>query len=80
MVHGFDNRIMMFENLIDKQRVSFLDTMSIIPIHMPGTTKLDGKSLGKIYKKIFGRGFDAHRAMSDVDALIEIMRYLGIQF
>ena len=76
----FDNDIILYEKLIDPQKISFLDTLSIIPIHLPSNIKLESKSLGKIYFKLFGKNFNAHRAMSDVDALIEIMRYLNIEF
>ena len=76
----FDNRIMLHEKLIDSQKISFLDTLSIIPIHMPINIKLTKKKLGAIYKQLFGEKFNAHRAMSDVNALIKIMKYLNIQF
>jgi DNA polymerase III epsilon subunit-like protein len=74
----FDNNIMIYDKLVDPKKVSFLDTLSIIPIHMP--FKLESKSLGKIYAKLFGKSFEAHRAMSDVDALIKIMKHLKIEF
>lgn len=76
----FDDRIMMYEKLIDSNKISFLDTLSIIPIHLPSYIKLDSKKLGRIYYLFFGKDFNAHRAMSDVNALIKIMRYLKIQF
>lgn len=76
----FDNEIILYDKLIDPNKISFLDTMSIIPIHLPKYYKLDGKSLGNIYKALFGKKFNAHRAMADVNALIKIMRYLKINF
>ncbi|XWV24660.1 putative ATP-dependent DNA helicase [Tupanvirus deep ocean] len=76
----FDNEIILFDKLVDPNKVSFLDTLSIIPIHLPQNIKLDSKSLGKIYYKLFGKNFNAHRAMSDVDALIKIMKHLKIEF
>lgn len=78
--HRFDDGIILYDDLVDKQNISFLDTLSIIPIHLPEQIKLEKKSLGIIYKTLFGTTFPAHRAMSDVDALIKIMRYLKIQF
>jgi len=74
----FDNRLMLCDKLTDPLKISFLDTLSIIPIHMPH--KLESKSLGNIYKNLFKKSFDAHRAMADVDALIKIMRFLKIEF
>ena len=76
----FDNGIILYDKLVDPQKISFLDTLSIIPIHLPNNMKLKSKSLGEIYFKLFNKKFDAHRAMNDVDALIEIMRYLKIDF
>lgn len=76
----FDNEIILYDKLIDTKKISFLDTMSIIPIHLPMDCKLDIKSLGNIYKMLFGKNFNAHRAMSDVNALIKIMKYLKIIF
>ncbi|QGR54128.1 helicase [Moumouvirus maliensis] len=77
--NGFDNKIMSFYNLIDSQKVSFIDTMSIIPLHLPTGQRLESKKLGQIYLKLFGKKFNAHRAINDVNALIEIMRYLKIK-
>lgn len=76
----FDDFIMLYEKLIDPNKISFLDTMSIIPIHLPPKVKLEKKNLGHIYFKLFGRKFKAHRAMADVNALIEIMKFLAINF
>lgn len=76
----FDNKIMICDNLVDQKKITFLDTMSIIPIHMPVHTQLVKKSVGEIYKQLFGETFNAHRAMSDVTALIKIMKHLDIQF
>ena len=76
----FDDNIILADKLVDTQKVSFLDTLRIIPIHMPVGTKLESKSLGKIYHKLFGKNFNAHRSMADVDALIKIMRYLKVEF
>lgn len=76
----FDNKIMICDNLIDQKKITFLDTMSVIPIHMPIHTQLVKKSVGEIYKQLLGGTFDAHRAMSDVVALIKIMKHLEIQF
>lgn len=76
--YRFDNGIILYDKLIDPQKVSFLDTLSIIPIHLPGDIKLESKSLGNIYRTIFKKDFNAHRAMNDVDALIKIMRHLKV--
>lgn len=76
----FDDNIITYDNLIDSLKISFLDTLSIIPIHLPNNIKLESKSLGKIYIKLFNKTFKAHRAMADVDALIKIMRFLDVKF
>lgn len=76
----FDRLIMVHEKLVDSNRVSFLDTLSIIPIHLPPYIKLENKKLKTIYHQLFGKDFVAHRAMADVNALIKIMRYLKIEF
>ncbi|BCS83376.1 putative ATP-dependent DNA helicase [Cotonvirus japonicus] len=78
--NSFDNKIVLFYKLVDPLRTSFIDTMSIIPIHMPNNTKLQNKRLEEIYAALFNKTFQAHRAMEDVDALISIMKFLGIQF
>ena len=75
---GFDNKIVLYDKLVDKEIVTFLDTMSIIPIHLKDHLKLESKALGEIYKVLFDRQFKAHRAMSDVNALIKIMKYLKV--
>ncbi|ANB50789.1 putative ATP-dependent DNA helicase [Powai lake megavirus] len=77
---SFDNKIMTYYNLVDSQKVSYIDTMSIIPLHLPYGIKLDSKKLSNIYYKLFGKKFVAHRAMNDVDALVRIMKYLKIDF
>nr|AEX62543.1 putative ATP-dependent DNA helicase [Moumouvirus Monve] len=77
--NNFDNKIMLFYNLVDPQKVSFIDTISIIPLHLPTGQRLKSKKLGEIYFKIFGKKFPAHRAINDVNALIEIMRHLKIK-
>lgn len=77
---GFDDKIMIYDKLVDLNKVGFLDTMSIIPIHLNSGDKLEGKSVVKIYEYLFKKGFVAHRAMEDVDALIKIMKYLQIKF
>ena len=76
----FDNCIMLYDELIDPQKISFLDTLNIIPIHLPIDIILDNKKLEHIYVKLFKTSFKAHRAMSDVNALIKIMKYLKINF
>ena len=76
----FDNKIMICDNLVDLVKFTFLDTMSVIPIHMPVGTQLKKKSVGEIYKQLFRKTFKAHRAMADVNALIEIMKELNICF
>lgn len=76
----FDDLIMLYEKMIDPNKISFLDTMSIIPIHLPSKIKLNKKNLGYIYFELFGKEFRAHRAMSDVNALIKIMKFLEISF
>ncbi len=75
----FDNKIMLYDKLIGQQ-VSFLDTLSIIPIHLPVNMKLKKKNLGCIYHQLFGKTFNAHRAMADVNALIRIMKHLQVKF
>lgn len=77
--NNFDDKIILYDKLIDPQKVSFMDTISLIPIHLPLDMKLENKSLGKIYHQLFNKNFNAHRAMADVNALIEIMKYLKIQ-
>lgn len=80
----FDDLIVEYDGLIDTTRVTFIDTMQLIPIHyalLPGKgadAKLEGKSLDVIYQAVIGKRHQGHRAMADVDALIEIMRKLGI--
>lgn len=76
----FDGPIMLYEKLIDTKRISFLDTLSIIPIHLPSYIKLENKKLETIYFQLFGKKFSAHRAMADVNALIKIMKHLKIDF
>ena len=76
----FDNPIVIYDKLVDLTNVSFLDTLSIIPVHLPVDVKLDSKALGNIYMKLFGKKFNAHRSRSDVNALIKIMRYLNVNF
>ncbi len=76
----FDDQIIIYDKLVDTNKVSFLDTLSVIPIHLPSNIKLDCKSLESMYAKLFGTTFSAHRAMSDVNALIKIMRHLNISF
>lgn len=75
---SFDNKIMLYEKLLDPQEVEFIDTMHLIPIHMPMYDELAEKNVSYIYSKIVGGKFNAHRAMSDVNALIKIMRKLKI--
>lgn len=76
----FDSKIILWDKLVDHQRVNFLDTMSIIPIHLDTDVKAEAKSLGELYKMIIGKNFNAHRAMADVNALITIMNKLRIKF
>ena len=77
---SFDNLIMLYDKLINPKNISFIDTMSIIPTHLPTGTKLESKGLGHIYATLFQQTFKAHRAMADVDALCRIMRKLRIRF
>lgn len=72
----FDDKIILYDKLVDPSKVTFMDTMSIIPLHM--SVELESKSLGHIYQTIFGEKFIGHRAMNDVDALIKIMKFLGV--
>lgn len=74
----FDNKIITYYKLVDQKNISFIDTMSIIPMHMPTGIKLQKKSLSYIYYSLFGKEFNAHRAMNDVNALIKIMKKLKI--
>ncbi|RYE12467.1 MAG: 3'-5' exonuclease [Rickettsiales bacterium] len=76
----FDNKILLHYKMINPKNISFIDTMSIIPIHITGNIKLVKKSLGHIYYFLFKTNFKAHRAMNDVDALIKIMKHLKIRF
>ena len=76
----FDDCIMLYDKLVDTNKISFLDTLSIIPIHLPPNNKLTSKNLGNIYFALFGKNFPAHRAMNDVNALIKIMKYLKVFF
>jgi len=71
----FDDKIMRHYKLLPDSS-EFVDTLSLVPIHCH--EKLKGKSLSAIYRQLFNHGFNAHRAMSDVDALIKIMWYLKI--
>ena len=74
----FDHKIMKFDKMIDLKKVSFLDTMSVIPIHC--NEKLQSKSVSGIYYELFKKEFNAHRSEPDVDALIKIMKKLKIEF
>jgi DNA polymerase III epsilon subunit-like protein len=76
----FDNKIILYDKLIDSQKITFIDTLTLIPIHLPGNMKLKNKKLSNIYYELFHETFNAHRAMSDVDALIRIMKHIGIEF
>ena len=76
----FDHLIMKHYDMLDFDKMCVLDTLQLIPVHLPTTIKLENKSLGYIYQKIFGKTFIAHRAMADVDAIICIMKYLNIRF
>lgn len=76
----FDDKIVLYDKLIDPKKFTFMDTMSVIPIHMPINESLVKKSVTEIYKQLFDKTFVAHRAMGDVDALIKIMIWLNIQF
>ncbi len=78
--NSFDNKIMLFYKLLNPQQVFFIDTLSVIPVHMESNSKLDKKNLSAIYYQLFKEKFHAHRAMNDVDALIKIMKYLKIEF
>lgn len=75
----FDQKLLLFYDLIDPSKVSFLDTMQLIPMHLPPTISLKSKSLTKIYQTLFHQEFQAHRAIYDVNALIEIMRHLKME-
>jgi len=76
----FDSNMILYDNLVNPTKVSFLDTLSIVPIHWPNNAKLESKSLKNIYFELFKKNFAAHRAMADVDALIKIMQHLKIEF
>ena len=76
----FDDKIISFDKLVDPSKFIFLDTMSVIPIHMPTRIKLKRKSVTAIYTQLFMKDFVAHRAMADVNALIQIMKHLKIEF
>lgn len=78
--NSFDNKIMRFNKLFDPNKTNFLDTINIIPMHLPLGTKLESKSMGNLYQYFFGKKFIAHRAMNDVIALIKIMKHLKITF
>ena len=74
----FDDKLMIYERLINARRIEFIDTLYLIPVHISNKDKLASKSLLSIYKQLFGTEYPAHRAMSDVDALIKIMQKLGM--
>ncbi|CAH6421608.1 ATP-dependent DNA helicase [uncultured virus] len=76
----FDGNLMVYDKLIDPQRITILDTVSLIPIHLPPHIRLESKSLSYIYSTLFGSELRGHRAMVDVDALIKIMHHLRIEF
>jgi DNA polymerase III alpha subunit (gram-positive type) len=79
----FDHPILKYYELIKFNLIDgfdFLDSMSLIPVHLPDGEKLTSKKLVEIYKYLFQADFSAHRAMSDVNALIRIMRHLNIHF
>lgn len=78
--NNFDNIIILYEKLVNPNNFSFLDTLSIIPIHLPSNIKLSSKKLSDIYQLLFHKKFKAHRAMEDVNALIKIMKFLKIAF
>lgn len=83
MAHGgnlFDNCIMVHDKLVDGTKISFIDTINIIPLHLPTGKKLESKNLGDIYLALFGEKFIEHRAMEDVVALVRIMKFLNIEF
>lgn len=76
----FDDKIMLLDKLLDPTKFCFIDTLNLIPMHLPSNIKLSSKKLGRIYFKLFGKDFKAHRAMADVNAIIRIMEYLNITF
>jgi DNA polymerase III epsilon subunit-like protein len=83
IAHGgafFDETILCFEKIIEPSKVIMLDSLQIIPLNLPPGIKPDSMKLGVIYRTLFGKDFPAHRAMTDVDALIAIMKKLGIRF
>jgi DNA polymerase III epsilon subunit-like protein len=77
--NSFDHKIMTFYKLIDVKLARCMDTKTIIPLHMPLGVKLDSKAQVSIFKVLFpNESYDAHRAMNDVDALIRILKFLGV--
>lgn len=77
--NNFDHRIMLHYELLNPSNVSFCDSMQIIPMHYTHHD-LKSKKLTEIYKYLFGKKFRAHRAISDVYALISIMKKLNVSF
>lgn len=83
IAHGgafFDETILCFEKIIEPSKAIMLDSLQIIPLNLPPGIKPECMKLGVIYRTLFGKDFAAHRAMADVDALIAIMRKLGVRF
>lgn len=76
----FDDKIIRHHQIIDQSIISScIDTMHLIPMHLPLNHTLKSKSLSSIYFYLFNINFNAHRSMSDVNALIKIMKYLNIK-
>ena len=73
----FDNKIIITDDLVDLNNITFLDTLQIIPMHMP--IKLKNKSLEQIHIQVFGQSYPSHRAEADVDALIRIMKKINVE-
>jgi DNA polymerase III epsilon subunit-like protein len=75
----FDAAIMKHYNLIPSTiKIEWKDTIAIIRSHYNGSLK--SYSLGNVYQAFFNEPILAqHTALADVDALIRILRHLGVK-
>ena len=73
---SFDHKIMIEKNLIDRNKARFLDSRVIIRLFLE--KEISQKSLLHIFEHLFGYSPVAHRANSDVQMLMMIMKKLDI--
>ena len=72
--HHFDHKIMCYYNILDPNKVRFMDSRQLII----NFTKEKGK-LFELYNKITGKNnIIAHRAEADVQMMVEILKKLDI--